>query len=384
MSGAQWTGASPHGPVQDTLLRALGILRCVVLLNAVGIYLLRFGDYVHPAVGWVVIAFLVGWTAFVVWAYRAPSRRTPTLLVCDLVVALAAIGISPYVKGPGLSATIPGFWVMGVVLAWAIIWRWQGGLVAALAVSVADLSVRDEFTQKAYGNIFLLILGGAIVGFLSGLLQQTAAQRDRAERAAAAAEERQRLARVVHDGVLQALALVQRRAPELGSEGVELGQLAGEQEVRLRSLVQQGALDPAAPVGDQDLAQRLSALQTQQVHVAVPGTPARLPAATAAEVVAAVEACLSNVRHHVGADAEAWVLLEELGDRWVVSVRDDGPGIPDGRLEASAAEGRLGVQQSIIGRMRDLGGSATVRTGAGQGTEWELAVPRNPALRVGA
>ena len=97
-----------------------------------------------------------------------------------------------------------------------------------------------------------------------------------------------------------------------------------------------------------------------------------------------MESCLSNVRHHVGPDAEAWVLLEELGDRWVVSVRDDGPGIPEGRLEASAAEGRLGVQQSIVGRMRDLGGTATVHTAPGQGTEWELAVPRHQTLRVDA
>jgi len=34
------------------------------------------------------------------------------------------------------------------------------------------------------------------------------------------------------------------------------------------------------------------------------------------------------------------------------------------------------VHQSIVGRMRDLGGTATVRSGAGQGTEWELGVPR--------
>ncbi len=92
-----------------------------------------------------------------------------------------------------------------------------------------------------------------------------------------------------------------------------------------------------------------------------------LPAERASEVVAAVESCLSNVRHHVGRDAEAWVLLEELDDRWVVSVRDDGPGIPQGRLEESAAEGRLGVQQSIVGRLRDLGGSATVHSLAGAG-----------------
>ena len=108
-----------------------------------------------------------------------------------------------------------------------------------------------DFTQKAYGNIFLLVLGGAIVGFLSGLLQQTADQRDRAERAAAAAAERQRLARVVHDGVLQVLALVQRRGPELGPDGAELGRLAGEQEVRLRGLVQQDSRDLVAPLGDQ-------------------------------------------------------------------------------------------------------------------------------------
>ena len=106
-----------------------------------------------------------------------------------------------------------------------------------------------------------------------------------------------------------------------------------------------------------------------------------MPAEVASEVLAAVEACLSNVRHHVGREAEAWVLLEDLRDQWVVSVRDDGPGIPEGRLEASAVEGRLGVQQSIVGRLHDLGGDATVRSAPGQGTEWELTVPR-PGTRV--
>jgi signal transduction histidine kinase len=270
----QWSGVEPHGPVQDTMLRALGILRVVVLLNAVGIYLVHHDSYDHPVVGAVVIAGLAVWTAFVVWAYGAAERRTPWLLVPDLVVAVAAIGISPYVKGAGLNATVPGFWVMGVVLAWAVLWRWVGGLTAAIAVSVVDLSIRDDFTQKAYGNIFLLVLGGAIVGFLSELLQQMAAQRDRAERAAAAAEERQRLARVVHDGVLQALALVQRRAPELGGDGPELGRLAGEQEVRLRGLVQHDSRQLVAPLGDLDLVQLLTTLQTPHVHVAVPGQPA--------------------------------------------------------------------------------------------------------------
>lgn len=370
-----------HVPVQDLLLRALAWLRLVVLANSLVLYAMRFEQYPRPMLGWAVMVLLVVWTLAANWAYAAPERRTAWLLVPDLLVALLTIGLTPLVKGAGPSATLPGFLVMGVVLSWAVLWRWQGGLAAAVAVSAVDVSIRVEFTQQNYGNIFLLLVGGAVIGFLSALLQDTAIQRDAAERAAAAADERQRLSRVVHDGVLQVLALVQRRGPELGPEGAELGRLAGEQESRLRGLVQQGSRELVAPLGERDLVELLGELESPQVHVATPATPAVLPAEAASEVLAAVEACLSNVRHHVGREAEAWVLLEELPDRWVVSVRDDGPGIPEGRLDASVSEGRLGVQQSIVGRLLDLGGSAEVHSAPGQGTEWELSVPRHTAPR---
>ncbi len=366
-----------HVPVQDALLRTLAVLRCLVLLNTLVIYAIRVDGYAHPRVGWLVMLALSVWTAFAIWEYGSPDRRRAWLFVVDLLVAVAAILLTPYVKGEGWHATMPGFWVMGVVLAWAVVWRWVGGLVAGLVVAAADLGIRGGVTQQSYGNIFLLVVGGAVVGYLSGLLQQTANERDQAERTAASASERQRLARVVHDGVLQVLALVQRRGPELGPEGAELALLAADQETRLRALVQQDSRQVVAPVGDLDLAQQLSSLQTARVHVVTPGTPAVVPAATGTELMAVVEACLSNVRHHVGRDAEAWVLLEDLGDRWVVSVRDDGPGIAPGRLEDAAREGRLGVAQSIVGRMRDLGGGADLVSAPGQGTEWELSLPRS-------
>jgi signal transduction histidine kinase len=69
------------------------------------------------------------------------------------------------------------------------------------------------------------------------------------------------------------------------------------------------------------------------------------------------------------------VLLEDLGDQLVVTVRDEGPGIPPGRLDEAEGQGRLGVAQSIRGRAVDLGGTATVATAPGQGTEWELTFP---------
>ena len=108
--------------------------------------------------------------------------------------------------------------------------------------------------------------------------------------------------------------------------------------------------------------------------VSLPGEPVPLPAHTVDEVVAAVSACLDNVVLHVGRSAPAWVLLEAFPDRVVVSVRDEGPGIPAGRLEAAQTDGRLGVAESIRGRITDLGGTVELTTGS-YGTEWELTVP---------
>lgn len=59
-----------------------------------------------------------------------------------------------------------------------------------------------------------------------------------------------------------------------------------------------------------------------------------------------------------------------------MSVRDEGPGIPENRLHQAAREGRLGVRESICGRMTDLGGRASLLTRRGLGTEWELTLPR--------
>jgi signal transduction histidine kinase len=91
--------------------------------------------------------------------------------------------------------------------------------------------------------------------------------------------------------------------------------------------------------------------------------------------VAVVRACLDNVTSHVGEGARVWVLLEALPDEIEVAVRDEGPGIPDGRLREAENEGRLGVSESIRGRIRDLGGTATLTTGE-HGTDWEFLVPR--------
>lgn len=365
--------------VETSMYRALGVLRVVVLLNAIILNVYFWDSLARPGVAVAMLVGMAVWTGVAVWGYDRPDLRRFPLLLTDLVVAVGMILLSPLAKGPESASTVPGFWVMGAVLAWAIRGHWTGGLIASLAVSVADVAVRTDLNQTNYGNIFLLMIGGPVVGYTSGLLKEMATARDRAEHEAAAARERARLARVVHDGVLQVLALVQRRGHELGGEVAELGQLAGEQEVALRALVQSEGPGRAPVTGtgaSTDVAQALSTLASGHVNVSVPGTPVVLPLAQAREVLAAVRACLDNVRRHVGAEAQAWVLLEDLGGEVVVTVRDDGPGIGHGRLEEAESQGRLGVAQSIRGRVADLGGRAALVTAPGEGTEWELSFPR--------
>ena len=348
----------------------------MLLLNTVALSLWRRDNFDRPTLALVLVLVMVAWTGFAVWAYADARRRRPPLLMADLAVALAMLAATPLVKGDSFNATLPGFWIAGALLAWAIHWRWQGGLVAAACLSAVDLAIRPELSQANYGNVFLIMIAGPLVGYLCDSLVTMAAERDRALRSAAVAAERTRLARAVHDGVLQVLSLVQRRGRELGGEFATLGAMAGEQESQLRSLIrQQDIVDAPATDATRDLGVDLERLATPRVTVSTPGEPVPVPGARAQEIVAVVRACLDNVAAHVGPDAPAWVLLEVVGPDVVVSVRDDGPGIPEGRLDEAAAEGRLGVLESVRGRIADLGGTARLDTG-GYGTEWELTVPR--------
>lgn len=356
------------------------MLRFVLVANAVGLNLYR-GGFSHPVGGACLLAGMVVWTCVVSWAYHSYARRTTGWVVADLAVAIAAVALTAVVKEPGYHSTVPGFWVMAAMFAWAIHWRALGGLVAAVLLSVTDVLTRHYLSETIYGNLFLLLIGGPIVGLMVDSLLRSAARTAAAERTAAAAAERTRLSRAVHDGVLQVLALVQRQGPGLGAEGAELGRLAGEQEAALRTLIrQQDAVDPTP--GVVDLVGELSSLERRAgVSVAAPSGGVLLDKAVADEVVSVVSSCLDNVVAHVGPTAPAWVLLEETPEAILVTVRDEGPGIPPGRLEEAEREGRLGVASSIRGRVSELGGSATLTTGA-YGTEWEISIPR-PASRLG-
>lgn len=366
--------------VEAQMVQALAVARGVTLVFALVVNAVRWEQLTDPAWAAGVLAVMVVWTGIATLAYRSQRRRSWPLLVADLLVALATLRATVLVEPERMLAehapTVPTYWVIAPVLAWAVVWGIRGGVVAAAITAVADVTMRVDVTTSTLGNVFLLLLAALTVGYGADILRRATLQRATAERLAAASAERERLARVVHDGVLQVLAMVARRGHGIGGEAAELGRLAGEQEVALRSLVQSSVRPTLSPAGaTRDLAAGLAALATPQVSVATPGQPVLLPADVVDELLAVVRACLDNVAAHVGSGAPAWVLLEVDNDVVILTVRDEGPGFQPGDLAKAAASGRMGVARSIRGRIAELGGEAVLTTAPGQGTEWEFRLP---------
>lgn len=362
--------------------------RVLTLVTVIAVTLYRLSGYTSPVGAACVLAGMSVWTGVTSWGYLggmpgAPDRRG-RLAVADLAVSCAAMATTPLiVTDAALDAGQPGMgsiWTSGSVLACAVAFRVRGGTAAALVISAALVLSKQRFGVLELGDVELLVLAGLTVGFASRVLTRTASRLRRLAAEQAADTERERLTRSIHDGVLQVLAHVQRRGAEIGGGAAELGMLAGEQEVALRTLLAGGAGNADA-CGRRDLGAALRTLSSPRVTVSAPAHACELAAPTVDEIEAAVREALANVAVHAGPHARAWVLVEavpdpEAGDAFEVSVRDDGPGIAEGRLVEAEAEGRLGVARSIRGRVEQLGGTLTLDTGPDRGTEWVLRVAR--------
>ena len=387
--------------VELPLWRALSLFRLLTLGYALARYLAVYDSYDHPVAGWLFMGVLTLWTLATSRSFLAAERCGWPLLAADLTVAVTGIALTRIFDDPlrvlAGEATLPTIWAAGPVLGFAVKGGWKSAALAAAVVGSANVVERGSVTTGNVHNIVLLLVAGCAIGHVIELARASETALARALQLEAATRERERLARDIHDGVLQVLAMVQRRGAEVGGEAAEIGRMAGEQEAALRTLVSGGPLpdgrcpattagyrpflaggsgaaaDPGAPY---DLRALIGRYSDGRVTVSAPGIPVLLPGRVAEEVAAAVGAALDNVRRHAGEAAHAWILLEDESAEVIVSVRDDGPGFAPDRLGDAEREGRLGVAQSIRGRMLDLGGSADIVSVPGQGVEVELRIPR--------
>ncbi|MGW3648051.1 MacS family sensor histidine kinase [Streptomyces sp. NPDC000878] len=392
--------------VEQPLWRALTGYRILTMLYAIGLFANSYEGFARP---WVAVAYfsvLFVWTLATLPKVANAASCTKRFLTADLTVALTGILLTPVADAHERVAsggpTMPSIWTAGSVLAFAIKGGWRWAAFASTLVAVTNLVERGSPARDTVHNVVLVWVASIAIGYVVEVARASERTLARALEIEAATRERERLARDIHDSVLQVLAMVQRRGAVLGGEAGELGRMAGEQEVALRALVSGGLVsgprtpdhtglgapgtlvhlagepdsDPDSP-DPVDLRTLLVQYATSTITLSEPGAPVPLARAAAKELAAAVGAALDNVRKHAGEGARAWILVEDEPDSVVVTVRDDGPGIPEGRLAQAEGEGRLGVAQSIRGRLRDLGGGAELISVPGQGTEVELTVPKD-------
>jgi signal transduction histidine kinase len=239
-----------------------------------------------------------------------------------------------------------------------------GGLAVGVVLGPAGGGDGSEALQIALLSIFfagILALLGLVVGPWLFLLARTLT-RERAARARA--EERADMAGHLHDSVLQTLTLIQRQA----GEPAEVMRLARGGERELRSWLYVGV-----PGREDDfvgaLTQVVAATEDRfgmAVELVTVGT-CELDERSRALVGAASEA-LTNAAKHAGVTRVS-VFAEVCDGEAMVTVRDRGCGFDP---TVAAGPTRRGLTDSVIGRMRQHGGTATIRSAIGAGTVVEL------------
>jgi signal transduction histidine kinase/phage shock protein PspC (stress-responsive transcriptional regulator) len=239
-----------------------------------------------------------------------------------------------------------------------------GGLATLAAVSDLRTIGRSAAGAAVVVAGVALMLGPGLARLVRSLADE--------RRQRILSEERADVAAHLHDGVLQTLALIQKRA----ADDKEVRSLARRQERELREWLY-GRRAPVEPAGVADLLRRELADVEDRYGVrldAVLVGDAPLDDAARALVAAGREAA-RNAATHAGVDSVD-VYLEVEPERVSLFVRDRGRGFEPGAVPPD----RRGLADSVVGRVRRHAGTAEIRSAPGEGTEIELSVPR-PAVR---
>lgn len=299
-----------------------------------------------------------------VWdlAYWWPGVRLTLVVPVALVAMGIALGWRPALSDGGPSAGRLRFGVLAVRVA--------GGLVLCIGGLAVFVGQRvDLATMRDTGIALAVALGGVAVVLgptIIRIARSLGAERDQRIRV----QERAAVAAHLHDSVLQTLTLIQKRSDDPTATAA----LARHQERSLRRWLYGGTdLDGAALAPDgwraaaEQMVGEVEDLHAVAVELVMVGD-GELTLAVSAALAAAREA-LVNAAKFSGV-LHLSMYCEWSGDRFSLFVRDRGKGFDLGLVDGD----RRGISDSIIGRVRSVGGQATIRTAPGEGTEVEIWV----------
>jgi signal transduction histidine kinase/phage shock protein PspC (stress-responsive transcriptional regulator) len=301
----------------------------------------------------------------------------------DALAVLAIVAGAVLLLGQ-FTAWLPGSVVLPAVLGImgaGLAWGWGGRrdrfrpLVVAVGVSlvfvggVATLAAVSDLRSIGRSAAGAAVLTAGAVLLLGPWMARLARNLGDERRQRIRSEERAEVAAHLHDGVLQTLALIQKRA----ADDKAVRSLARRQERELRTWLYGGGNGEAGEATVATLLRRELDDVEDRYGVrldAVLVGDAPLDDAGRALVAAGREAAL-NAARHAGVDTVD-VYLEVEPERVSLFVRDRGRGFDP----AAVPPDRRGVADSISARVRRHGGTAEVRSAPGEGAEVELSVPR--------
>lgn len=300
-------------------------------------------------------------------------RRVPGAAIAVGIAAIAAVIAITAANDAVLTSALVGVTLgSGVAVTWSLgldrhdpslsrrYGWWVRGLSAAvlLLAGVVALLSRPSAINAVFG-VGMVVLAVAVL--VAPRVVTLTMDLQSARTARVREEQRAEIAAHLHDSVLQTLALIQNRA----DPSSEVARIARAQERELRDWLFVGDAPVVADLGA-ELRQVAAAIELDYpVRIDVVTAGESVQSSTAVLVAAAREAMLNAARH---AGGEVSVYLETSPTAIDIFVRDRGPGVD---LD-SLPHDRMGIRESIIGRMTRAGGSATVRAGAGGGTEVHL------------
>jgi signal transduction histidine kinase len=225
LAGHRWPAARLISPPADELVLVHGLLRALaafrwfawVWMSIVATIDLHNGVVAHPTalVGFGATALaLTAAITVVVRVAPADALRWPLLLV-ELVLGAAMVGLDPWVYGPGVdhAQSLGSVWPLAAVLAVGVRAGGRAGVMAGLVIGVSRglgeaVVVGGDWDGDrvlgVFGSMVLYALGGGAAGLTAVRLRE-------ARREISLARAREEVARTLHDGVLQTLAMVQRR-----------------------------------------------------------------------------------------------------------------------------------------------------------------------------
>lgn len=331
----------------------------------------------NPLLVFFACAVILCWTVYVSLHMRNEANRTTLSHVADVGVTLAVMMITPYAMGGApFNPTLAGFWMAGCALYGAIFLSTLKGLLAAAVACITFVLIPPITLTDRLDVVLMTLVTTISMGVMTTQVRHAVAVERREQVNSAALAERERLARIVHDGALQVLALVEREGPALGPRGLRLAKLARDSESQLRTLLQDRDISNPDDDASVDLASVLDRYDSARITVSTMAGQIFVARHIADEVVATLTEALTNVYHHAGDDAKVWILLDQEHEEEVILwIRDNGVGMTAEVVAEAAERGRMGIKDSIVGRMSALGGSAILTSHPGSGTEWELRFP---------